>query len=133
MDPISNDTAARRPAPLRGKAAWAALALVAIAIVAGSGQAPRAIQSPPGPRTTAVQIVKVGKKYINVQQISYVNEAPKNGVEVHFVGDPNHSLYLGGEEAQALRRWLDAVSFSLPAPATDGDKAPAANPEDKPR
>jgi hypothetical protein len=132
MEPISNDAAARRPAPLRGKAVWAALALTATAIVAGSGQVPRATETRPEPRTATSQIVKVGKKYINIRHIVYVEEAPKNGLQVHFVGDRLQTLYLGGDEAEALRRCLDAVASPLPAPAADGDKAPPANPEDKP-
>jgi hypothetical protein len=132
MDSISNHTAARRPAPLRGKAAWAALALVAIATVSGSGQVPRDIESRPGSRTAAAQIVKVGKKYVNIRHIVYVEEAPKNGLQVHFVGDRLQTLYLGGDEAEALRRYLDAVASPLPAPAADGDKAPPASPADKP-
>ena len=62
-------------------------------------------------------IVKVSERtYINIAQMTYVEEGRKESIVVHFdvgggdIGGPRCSVNLKGHEAQNFLRWLDTNS-----------------------
>jgi hypothetical protein len=115
----------------RGRWVGVIVTLAAIALIVGSGQAPHAADPAlPGWPSASPRFAKVGKRYLNLQHVTSVEEYPgRNGLKVYFVGDRGNFLYFGDADADALRRLLDSVSMTPPSEAGHpGGPAPADNP-----
>ncbi len=68
-----------------------------------------------GTKTDGERFVKVGRHHINVDRILYTR-AVGDSLEVVFGGEVTRDrLRLAGDEAKAMRRWLDGRSLDLMA------------------
>ena len=86
-----------------------ALAACAVALLVVGAEAQQGSQVEGG------RFVKVGGHHINVGRILYTR-AVGNSLEVVFGGEGNRErLRLAGDEAKAMRRWLDERSIDLMA------------------
>ena len=69
-----------------------------------------------------MNIIKVGvDKYIHLDRVTYIEPARKGRLVVHFdvgggdVAGPKCQVKLEADEAEVLRRWLDAHCDNAPA------------------
>jgi hypothetical protein len=86
-----------------------ALAACAVALLVVGAEAQQGSQAEGG------RFVKVGGHHINVDRILYTR-AVGDSLEVVFGGDGGRErLRLAGDEAKAMRRWLDERSVDLMA------------------
>ena len=86
-----------------------ALAACAVALLVVGAEAQQGSQAEGG------RFVKVGGHHINVDRILYTR-AVGDSLEVVFGGDGSRErLRLAGDEAKAMRRWLDERSLDLMA------------------
>lgn len=68
-----------------------------------------------------MNLLKIGRWYINFDLVRYVDEDPSMGVRIFFSEENggNEILQLRGEEAMAMKKWLRLHSREVNPPVKD--------------